>query len=310
MPATILSFGEILWDRLPSGPQLGGAPFNFAYRLASLGENALCISRLGDDDLGRQAYAKAQELGMDTRFIQWDPHHPTGTVNIDLSNPNHPEYDIIPAVAYDFTEPTAAMLDTATHADCICFGTLNQREETARNTLAKILDAMAGKTKLLDINLREKCYTTETIESSLRLATILKLNQEEARYLEETFSLQSNNLPHFCENIIARFSLRLCIITLGEQGAFVMNAQQQTAYDPGYKIDLVDPCGSGDAFTAGFITQYLADKPLLDCCRYGNALGALVATHAGATTPVPTDTIEQFLAEPKPRVRYPDFIGM
>ncbi len=189
MQRTVLAFGELLWDLLPSGPALGGAPFNFVYRVNSLGDRGLMVSRLGRDELGERAWAQLQSLGMDGRLIQWDDDAPTGTVQVDLSDPNRPDFHIVPAVAYDRIEATPELLEAATEADCICFGTLIQRTPTARRTLEAVLDVAPDALKLLDINLRKDCFTRETIVSSLRAADILKLNDDEACDLSSMFGV-------------------------------------------------------------------------------------------------------------------------
>ncbi|MBZ0257879.1 hypothetical protein K8I31_17580, partial [bacterium] len=185
---TIVAFGEVLWDLLPSGPQLGGAPFNFCYRAHSLGMNAAMISRLGRDDLGKQAHQRLVELGVSDTCVQWDEDRPTGTVKIELDQDNQPDYYIVPDVAYDFIQANGAALHAAQSADCICYGTLAQRHETSRETLKKLLSAAENAVKLYDINLRKKCYTKELITASLQQANIMKLNEDEAWLLRDMFS--------------------------------------------------------------------------------------------------------------------------
>ena len=290
----ILSFGEALWDLLPTGEVLGGAPFNFAYRAHSLGCDSLMISRLGNDDYGRRAMDQITGLGMDKRLVQWDEERPTGTVQIELDAHNQPDYFIVPNAAYDRIELTDEMLVLAAQAKCICFGTLAQREEGSRATLLRLLDEMQGKIKLLDINLRKECYSTKIITQSLDKATMVKLNEDEAPYLSGLFSLPEN-IPDFCAAMIERWALSYCVITLGDKGVFAASADGAARYAPGFQIELADPCGAGDAFTAGFIDRLFRGKALSECCRFGNALGALVAAQPGATVPVSLDEIQIFL---------------
>jgi len=302
MKMNILSFGEVLWDIMPSGTVLGGAPFNFAFRANSLGHRALMVSRLGRDDLGRRAEQRMRELNMDTRFVQWDSTRPTGTVNVSLDENNQPDYFIVPDVAYDNIEMTEDLALAATQADCVCFGTLAQRSAHSRETLAQILEKANQALKVLDINLRKNCYTWETITSSLEKADILKLNEEEAQYLTRLFSLEVHALPEFCERIIQDWLLQCCVVTLGERGALAMAADGKPVYVPGFQVKVMDPVGSGDAFTAGFITQYSQARRIEDACRYGNALGAMVAATAGGTTPIPPGEIDEFLRGSHARV--------
>ncbi|MCX8036910.1 MAG: carbohydrate kinase [Candidatus Sumerlaeia bacterium] len=301
MRKTILAYGEVLWDLLPTGPKLGGAPFNFAYRVHSLGDRGLIASRVGSDDLGRRARERMAALGMDLAYLQTDGQKPTGTVHITLEN-KKPDYFIVPDVAYDTIAPTPELLALAPACDCICYGTLAQRSPIARATLEKLLDC-AGRppVKLLDINLRKDCFTRETVTASLERADILRLNDDEARFLSEFLGLGTSRLPDFCETMMRRYTLQLCLVTLGESGAFVARANGEAVYTPGYRVEVVDPCGCGDAFTAGFIHRWLRGDPLPRCCELGNALGAMVAMQPGATEPITDEAIQQFLAADRPR---------
>jgi fructokinase len=296
MHKTVLAFGELLWDLLPSGPALGGAPFNFVYRVNSLGDRGLMVSRLGRDELGERAWRHVKSLGMDGRLIQWDEERPTGTVRVDLTDPNRPDFYIAPSVAYDQIEATPALLEVAATADCICFGTLIQRTPAARQALEAVLQEGGSAAKLLDINLRKHCYTRETIVSSLRAADILKLNDEEACELAGMFGVGAPDFPGFCEQMMSQWDLTHCVVTLGERGAYGASAEGERVYVPGYKVELADTCGSGDAFTAGFIHRLLRGEPLASCCELGCALGALVASQKGATEPISPARLEAFVA--------------
>lgn len=302
---TVLAYGETLWDLLPTGAVLGGAPFNFAYRVNSLGNKGLIVSRLGKDDLGRKAFAKVAEVGMDTSFIQWDDEMPTGTVEVTLDENSNPDYNIVPSVAYDRIEVADALVDLAASADCFCFGTLIQRSATARATLRALLDVSPGSLKLLDINLRKHCHTPETIALSLDEADILKLNDDEARYLGDALDIDSSDIGDFCRRMMERFRLSHCLVTLGERGAYAASSDSAEAYVPGYKVDVVDPCGSGDAFSAGFLHLCLAGRPLAECCRLANAMGAIVATQKGATAPIDGDRIVEFMDSNRKRIVEP-----
>lgn len=306
MPKTILSYGETLWDLLPSGPVLGGAPFNFAYRVNCVGDCGLIVTRLGRDDLGEKAHRRIVELGMETRFVQWDDDATTGTVEVDLSDTNNPDFTIIPGVAYDRIELTDDVLGAAAEADCVCFGTLIQRAETSRRTLYALLERAESPVKLLDINLRKDCFSGQTVRASLEKADVLKLNDDEARRLDDMLDLGTTSVIGFAEAIIERYDLTHCVVTFGKRGAYATDARDERAYVPGYRVDLVDSCGSGDAFTAGFVHGLLRGSPLNECCRLGNALGAIVATHDGATADVTPDEIHAFLATDHERVAEPE----
>ena len=306
MAKAILAYGETLWDLLPSGAALGGAPFNFAYRASSLGDRAITVTRLGRDALGREAFHRIGELGMDTRFVQWDETAPTGTVEVDLSDPNSPDFHIVPGVAYDNIELTEELLIAASQADCLCFGTLAQRTERARLTLQALLAEAGRAVKLLDVNLRKECYTAGSVASSLSEADVLKLNDQEARELNAMLEIRAGAIPAFADAMMDRWRLSHCVVTFGERGAFAAAADGEKAYAPGFKVEMEDTCGSGDAFTAGFIHKLLQGGSLGECLRLGNALGALVATREGGTAPIALDEIRAFLEGRFERIAQPE----
>ncbi|MHC4112146.1 MAG: carbohydrate kinase family protein [Planctomycetota bacterium] len=291
MKKTIFAFGELLWDILPSCTILGGAPFNFAYRVNSLGDTGLMVSRLGRDELGRKALDQVVQLGLDTTYIQWDDHLPTGTVQVSFGEDNKPDYVIVPQVAYDRIELTDALVDAVSTADCLCFGTLSQRSEESRKTIEQLLERADISLKLLDINLRKDCYSLETIIFSLQKADVLKLNEDEAHQLGRMLDVSHENIPEFCEEMLTKWYLKHCVVTLGEKGAFAMSAGGERVYVPGYKVKLADSIGSGDAFSAGFVSKLLRGMSISQATRFGNVLGALVATKEGATSEVTLDEI-------------------
>ena len=294
MSKKIIAFGELLWDVLPDSIVLGGAPFNFAYRVNTLGDQGLMVSRLGRDALGRQAYDKVAALELDTQYLQWDEQKPTGTVQVSFDANNSPDYVIIPDVAYDFIECHDHLLQSVLDADCLCFGTLIQRNNTARETLAQLLEHSPDSLKILDINLRKKCYSPETITFSLRHADILKLNETEAHQLGAMLEIDDVTIPGFCQSIIEKYSLQYCLITLEERGAFAVSREGEKVYIPGFQIDLANSLGAGDAFAAGFVHKILRGESLQVACAYGNILGAVVATQIGATAPIVSGDIESF----------------
>jgi len=305
MQKTVLSFGETLWDLFPSGPALGGAPFNFACRVNSLGDRGIIISRIGRDDYGRKALEQIASFGMDVSCLQQEDRHPTGTVKVRLDDKGNPDFLIVSEVAYDFIDVKDELLDLARAADCDCCGTLVQRAPTSRRSLRRLLEVTGKGVKFLDINLRKDCFFRETITESLKQANILKMNLHEAHYLAELFEISLSSLPDFCAEMMEDWSLSCCLVTLGGHGAFAASADGKKIYVPGYEIKVVDTCGSGDAFSAGFIHEYLRGKSLADCCRLGNAFGSVVAMQRGATTPVSFEELRHFLKANHSRVHEP-----
>jgi len=299
MQKRIVAYGEILWDLLPTGSVLGGAPFNFVYRVNSLGHRGVMVSRLGNDELGDRALEIVEELGLETGCLQRDEEHPTGTVEVSFDNQKNPDYRIIPNVAYDFIELSQGLREVVAQADCLCFGTLIQRKEVSRNTLYEILGGFSGRFVLLDINLRRDCYTRESILNSIAHADILKLNDGEADLLAEIYGMEGGgggiDLSRFAETVLGRSNLKFIVVTLGERGAFAVSREGEKAYHPAFFVRLRDSVGSGDAFTAGFIDALLSGRSLHLACRYGNALGAAVAAQEGATQSLDRSQVDAFL---------------
>ena len=295
MGFTVVAFGEALWDLLPTGPVLGGAPLNFAYRVNSLGHRSIIVSRLGKDDLGAKAREQIVTLAMDDTCLQWDDAYPTGTVKVYFDEDKNPYYTIIENVAYDYIESSADLANIVKSADCLCFGTLAQRNTVSRQTLQSLLSKFSGKFRLLDINLRKNCYSDETLKSALEQANVLKLNDEELAVLVDLLELRGNSAPDQAENLLNHAGLEYCVVTLGERGAFALSHRGEKIYSPGYQVSLVDPCGSGDGFSAGFIHALLEGGSLNKACRLGNALGAMVAQQQGATQPISYREVMAFM---------------
>ncbi|MBN1480572.1 hypothetical protein JXA70_09900 [candidate division KSB1 bacterium] len=303
----ILAFGEILWDRLPDKTILGGAPFNFAFRVNSLGDYALFVSSLGIDGLGDKAFERVRSLGLDSSLLQRCTDFPTGTVDVSFDENHMPDFVINPSVAYDHIELTETLLHATEQAECLCFGTLIQRAATSRQTLYELIDATPQAVKFFDINLRKKCFTKQTILYSLEKAHILKMNDDEVNQLRDILGISFETYPGFCEFIINEFELDYVLITFGEFGAFAQSSHGEQVYVPGYKIHLADSLGSGDAFSAAFVHSILGGNSLQVACELGNALGALVATTHGATAVMSHNEIETFLQTKSQRLTHPQF---
>lgn len=299
-PFTIVSYGEVLWDLLPTGPVIGGAPFNFACRAASLGDRSVMVSRLGRDERGRDATRCISELGVETSYIQWDEERPTGTVHVTLDAGGIPDYFITPDAAYDRIASSPNLLDLAAEADCICYGMIARRGPESAATLERLLAAFKGRFALLDLNLRKNCWTPESIAASIGGAGMLKLNDHELDIAAGIFAIPAGPIAERTRALLNRTKLTHIVVTLGEGGAFAASRDGQSAYRPGFSVKLVDTVGSGDAFTAGFLHTLLSGGTLADACMFGNALGALVAGQRGATQPTPLASIRAVLREGVP----------
>jgi fructokinase len=304
---TVISFGEILWDIFPYGNVLGGAPFNLAFRLNSLGEKGIIASRLGRDELGSKAYRQVLSLGLNPSCIQWDEHKPTGTVNVSFAPDGTHDFYIVPEVAYDNIEATDSLLEAAAGCDFFCFGTLVQRSPQAGKALEKLLEAAAKGKKFLDINLRKDCYSPETVKRSLARADILKLNDAEVVELALMLFEQDCSVPDFCEKILEKYSLESCLVTFGERGIFACSSLGEKMYVPGCRVEVADTVGCGDAFSAGFVHGTCQSQPLAEACRFGNLLGALAATSNGATAGISPEEIVSLSLGDTERIIDPEF---
>jgi len=293
--STVTAFGEALWDMLPSGAKLGGAPLNFVYRIQTLGHRGVIISRLGRDELGDRAFERIAGLGMETGFIQRDGSHPTGTVNVTLDEAKTPDFDIVQDVAYDYTEPNEAAARLVEGSDCLYFGTLIQRAERSRSTLHDLVERFAGRFVMVDVNLRTNCYTAETVRYSVSRADILKLSEQEVGEVAEMAGLSAGSIPDFARDLFERTSASICVVTMGKKGAFAASRTEDLVYEPTYEVTVEDTTGAGDAFTAGFLHSVLAGASLRKACRFGNAMGALVAAREGATNVVTAEEAEAMI---------------
>jgi fructokinase len=287
----VAAFGEVLWDLLPDASILGGAPFNFTYRINSIGNEGIMISAVGKDTLGEKALKTISELQISDRYIQIIPAYPTGTVNIFFDEFKNPDFEIIKDVAYDFVTFNENLEKLMLQADCICFGTLAQRNSISKHTLQILLKHFQGKYRLYDLNLRKECYSRENIIASLNNADILKLNKQEAYTLNDLLQLSQNGLVEICKELVNSHRLQYCVVTLEEFGSLAVSESGEVVYNPGFRVNLIDPLGAGDAFTAGFVDALLREKSLKEASEAGNRFGALVATQQGATQKIAQDEL-------------------
>ena len=291
---SVVAFGEVLWDLLTDGPVLGGAPLNFINRIRELGHSASMISRVGQDELGIEALENMKSLDLNTRYIQSDPMHPTGKVEVFLDTESNADYHIIENVAYDFIEWEDKLSELADSADFLCFGTLAQRSQQSRHTLERFVRDFNGEHLLCDINLRKDCYSTEIIAQSLEYCTICKMNDDELQVLAGLLQLKGDSAEYFAQDLVDRFRLRYLLVTLGNRGVFALSSDGQKVYEPAPKVEVVDTIGAGDSFTAGFAHSLLNGASLREACRHGSLIGGMVATQKGGTQPLNAADLERF----------------
>ncbi len=295
MPKKIAAFGELLWDFLPSGKVLGGAPANFIYRINSFGDKGTLLSKVGNDKAGKDIREALRSLGVSDENIQTDYEFPTGSVKVKVDGQGNADYNILTDVAYDHIEINTEMIEAFSEADCVCYGTLVQRYGISKNTLRELIHESPDVVKFLDINLRKKCYTATSIEDSLRMANILKTNNEELLITKYLLNLRTSKLKELAQETIEKYTLDILLCTLGAGGAFCITKENDFLYDPGYKINLIDTVGSGDAFSAGFVHYYMNGQSIEEALRFGNAAGAKVASTTGATSPISKEEILEFM---------------
>lgn len=291
----VVGLGEILWDLLPEGRKLGGAPANFAYHARVLGDQGLPASRIGRDDLGREIIAALAALGIPGDALQLDDRHPTGTVEVRLDGEGRPCYRIDRPVAWDFIAWTAPLASLAAACDAVCFGSLAQRSPVSRRTIRKFLAALPSRTlRVFDVNLRQSYYSAAVLKKSLKAADLLKLNHEELPLLLDTLGLGGRPGPEqeaaSCRRLLEACELELVCLTRGDRGSLLITPGGEAEH-PGFAVTVADTVGAGDAFTAALVHHVLRRTPLEAISAAVNRYGSWVATQAGATPPVPADVL-------------------
>jgi len=268
---------------LPSGRKVGGAPANFAFHCMQLGADVRILSRVGNDDLGRELIEFYQSLGLSTELIALDPVAPTGTVGVELSAEGQPKYTIHENVAWDKIEATETALQFAQDADAVCFGSLAARSNTAFQTIQKlVLQTKPSALRVLDLNLRDPFVDCRVIESLLGLANVLKLNDEELTRIVAMFDVSGNEVKQYADGFINRYGLKMLILTCGSRGSRIFADGKEHCCNS-HKIDVVDTVGAGDAFTAMVVVGLLSGLPTDTINERANEIAAFVCTQSGAT---------------------------
>jgi fructokinase len=283
----VVGLGELLWDLFPSGKQLGGAPANFAYLTALLGDSGIVASRVGDDRLGQEALWHLKSCALDINRVQRDLSHPTGTVRVAVDSKGQPEYQITENVAWDFLEFSEDWISLARSAHAVCFGSLAQRNSVSRSTIRAFLSALPSfAIGIFDVNLRQSFFSPEVLRDSLRHAKVLKLNHQEFPRFLDLLQCPLRDSQR-CDVSAARwlcreFSLRLVCITRGASGSALVTAESHHEH-PGFSVKVADTVGAGDAFTAALVHHALRGSSLAMMNTAANRMGAWVASQEGAT---------------------------
>jgi fructokinase len=297
MKKRVVGLGEVLWDLLPGGPSLGGAPANFAYITTLMGDQGIVASRVGEDSRGIDALRGMEELGLNIDYVQTDREHPTGVVHVKMDGRGIAEYEIEQPVAWDFLEWNPDWQQLALDADAVCFGSLAQRSEKSCATIRQFLGAAPEHTlKVFDVNLRQSYYSAEILCESMRLADVVKLNDDELPKLMGLMNMAEKDEKASARRLIRDYGLKVVCITRGSHGSLLV-AGEDVSEHAGFRVSVADTVGSGDAFTAGLVHEYLHGASLDLMNEVANLVGAWVASEVGAM-PIPKrGALEHSLAE-------------
>ncbi|WP_297069738.1 carbohydrate kinase [uncultured Duncaniella sp.] len=289
----VVGLGELLWDVLPEGKKLGGAPANFAYHISQFGLNGVAVSAIGDDELGREIVSVLE--GKDVNSLLSIVDFPTGTVQVTLDGDGIPSYEIKTDVAWDNIPFTPEMQKLASETVAVCFGSLAQRDAVSRATINAFLDSMPegeGIYKVFDINLRQNFYTREIIEASMERCNVLKINDEEIITVGRLFNLDRLSMEEIAEELLGRYRLDILILTCGAHGSYVFTPGNVSFVETPV-VEVADTVGAGDSFTATFVASLLNGLPIVEAHRLAVNVSAYVCTCHGATPTLPSHLIDR-----------------
>jgi fructokinase len=287
----ITGIGEILWDVLPTGKVLGGAPANFAYIASQFGLNGYAVSAVGKDLLGKEILNSLAEKKLN--FLIENVDFMTGTVQVTLDREGIPQYEICKNVAWDNIPFTQAMEELARTCDAVCFGSLAQRSAVSRNSILRFLDSVPTNAyKIFDINLRQHFYSKEIIESSLLHCNILKINDEEVKLVAPLFGIEGNE-TEICKFLLQKYDLQMVVLTKGATGSYVLTANETSCLDTP-KVHVADTVGAGDSFTGSFVAALLNGESIRNAHKLAVEVSAYVCTQHGAMPALPDAFVELY----------------
>jgi len=291
MKQMIVGLGEALWDVLPDGAKLGGAPANFAYHVSQFGHDAVAISALGNDELGDKTIKEFDKIGLN--YIMPRVEQPTGTVGVELDAEGVPTYDIKTDVAWDNIPFTDEIEDAAKNCRAVCFGSLAQRSKKSHDTIMRFLNTTPEDClKIFDINLRQNFYTKEILQESLRNANILKINDEELVAIGRMFGYPGLDIENKCWLILGKYCLKMLVLTCGTNGSYVF-APGIKSFQPTPKVQVADTVGAGDSFTGSFTAAILAGMPIGEAHKLAVEVSAFVCTQNGAMPKLPDEFLRK-----------------
>lgn len=291
MKRYIVGLGEVLWDMLPQGKQLGGAPSNFAYHVGQFGFPSLTVSAIGNDQLGQETLEALNRKGLD--HLMLTVPYPTGMVDVVVDEAGVPTYDIREGVAWDNVMLTDDVRHVAQECRAVCFGSLAQRSVVTRSTIHRFLALTpADCLKIFDINLRQHFYTQPVLEQSMQACDILKINDEELVLLSRMLGYTGLDLTEQCQRLIATYDLRILVLTCGTNGSYVFTADRQS-YQPTPRVVVADTVGAGDSFTGSFCAAILSGQSIEQAHHLAVEVSAFVCTQAGAMPTLPAQLRER-----------------
>lgn len=283
----VVGMGEALWDVLPEGKKIGGAPANFAYHVSQFGLDSCAVSAIGDDPLGAELLENFNEKGVKYQ-IDTVPY-PTGTVQVEIDQAGIPQYEIKENVAWDNIPYTAKLEDLAGRTKAVCFGSLAQRNVVSRNTINRFLDAMPqddDRLVVFDVNLRQGFYNKEILCNSMQRCNVLKINDEELVVVSRMFGYPGIDLQDKCWILLGKYNLSMLILTCGINGSYVFTPGH-VSFQPTPKVEVADTVGAGDSFTAAFIACILRGDSVEEAHRKAVETSAFVCTKKGAMPTLP-----------------------
>lgn len=292
MKELVIGMGEALWDVLPEGKKIGGAPANFAYHVSQFGLPSCVVSAVGDDPLGHEIIENFTSKGL-THQIDTVPY-PTGTVQVVIDQAGVPQYEIKENVAWDNIPYTAMLEKLAEKTTAVCFGSLAQRNVVSRNTINRFLNAIPAANKPLivfDVNLRQGFYNKEILCNSMKRCNILKINDEELVTVSRMFGYPGIDLQDKCWILLGKYNLQMLILTCGINGSYVFTPGN-VSFQPTPKVEVADTVGAGDSFTAAFISSILKGKSVADAHSKAVQTSAYVCTKKGAMPLLPAELTE------------------
>lgn len=285
MKRLVVGLGEVLWDMLPEGRKIGGAPVNFAYHAGQFGIDTMAVSAIGNDKLGEDTIAEMN--GKHLNHIFPSVPYPTGSVQVKLDEKGVPAYDIKENVAWDNIPFTNEIESVARNCRAVCFGSLAQRNAVSRNTIRKFIESTPSDCiRIFDINLRQNFYTSNVIRDSLEHCNILKINDEEIMLVSRMFNYDSSNIENVCRTIMEDFSLEMVILTCGTKGSYIFT-KGGVSFMPTPKVNVADTVGAGDSFTGSFCAAILRGLPVAEAHKKAVEVSAYVCTQNGAMPEIP-----------------------